>query len=68
MVVGPELDEGVWAGVFQPGLAKSVEGGDGGLLRLCHNAVDGLLAVDVGFMLEVAAEGVADRRQHKAAD
>ena len=45
-----------------------VEGGDGGLLRVGNEAVDGLLSVDVGLVLEVAAEGVVDRLQQKAGD
>ena len=37
-------------------------------LRVGDEAVDGLLSVDVGLMLEVAAEGVAGRLQNEAGD
>lgn len=59
VVVLPELDEGAGIGVFQPGFAEVVEGGDGGLLRVSDQAVNGLLAVDVGLVFEVAADSVA---------
>ena len=36
-----------------------VESGDSGFLRIGDQAVDGLLSINVGFMLEVAAEGAA---------
>ena len=68
VAVLPELDEGAGIGVFKPGFAEMVEGGDGGLLRVGDDAVNGFLPVDVGLMLEVAAEGVADRLQHEAGD
>src|ERR1035437_4127093 len=45
-----------------------VEGGDGGLSRIGDQAVDGLLAINVGLVLEVAAEGVAARLQDNAGD
>ena len=45
-----------------------VEGRDGGLLRVGDHAVDGLLAVDVGLVLKVAAEGIAGRLQHETGD
>ena len=64
VAVGPELDEGAGVGVFEPGFAQCVEAGHGGLLRVGDYAVDGLLAVDVGLMLKVAAEGIAYRLQH----
>ena len=66
MAVTPKLNERVGVGVFQPGFAKMVEGGDSSLLRVGDDAVDSFLSVDVGFMLEVAGEGIADRLQNKA--
>src|ERR1035437_6848350 len=45
-----------------------IEGGDGGFLRIGDQAVDGLLAVDVGLVLEVAAKGVVCRRHQEAND
>src|SRR5579863_5366490 len=68
MAILPELDEGAWVGVFKPGLAEVVEGGDGGLLRVGDEAVDGFLSVHVGLVLKVAAEAVVDRLQYKAGD
>ena len=68
VVVGPELNEGAGVGVFKPCFAEGVEGGYGGLLRVGDNAVNGLLAVDVGFMLKVTADGVVYRSQHKTCD
>jgi hypothetical protein len=61
MVVEPTLNERVGIGVLKPGFAESLEAGDGGLPRIGNQAVNGLLAVDIGLVLEVAAEGVADR-------
>jgi len=68
VVILPELDK--WAGirVFQPGLAKGIEGSHGGLLWVGYDAVNSLLSVYVRLVLEVAAEGVAGRRQHEAGD
>jgi len=66
MAKGPELDEGIGIGIFQPCLAQMVEGGDDGVFRIGDKAVNRLLPVDVGLMLEVAAEGVACRFKQEA--
>ena len=60
VVEGPEDDERIGMGVFEPCLAKLLEGGDGGRLRVRDDAVKRFLGVDVGLMLEGAADGVAD--------
>ena len=60
--------KGLGVGVFEPGFAEGLEAGDGGLLRVGDEAVDGFLAVDVGLVLEVAAESVADGLEHEAGD
>lgn len=66
VVVEPKLDERAWIGIVEPGFAEVVEGGDGGFLRVGNDAVDGFLAVDIGLVLEVAAEGVGGRLEQKA--
>ena len=45
-----------------------VEGGNGCFLRIGDKSVDGLLSVDVGLVLKVAAEGVACRLQNKTSN
>jgi hypothetical protein len=41
---------------------------DGGFLRVGDEAVDGFLTVDVGLVLEVAADGVAGGLQQEVGD
>src|SRR5271165_3588772 len=65
MVVLPELDEGAGVGVFEPGLAQGLKAGNSGLLRVGNQGVNGLLAVDVGLVLEVPAHGVGSRLKHE---
>jgi len=62
MVVGPELEEGVWVWVVEACLAHVLEGADGGFLGVGDEPVDGFLSVNVGLVLEVAADGVGDGR------
>ena len=56
------------AGVVEPRCAEIVEGGNGGFLRVGNDAVDGFLAVDVGLVFEVAAEGVGGRLKQEAGE
>src|SRR5579859_2487170 len=58
MVVGPEFDKRAEVGIVKIGCAEVVEGCDGGFLRVGDDAVDRFLAVDVGFVLDVAADEV----------
>ena len=50
VIVEPELDEWVRVGVFEIRLAKGIEGGDGGSLRVGNEPVDRFLPVDVGLV------------------
>src|SRR5580698_357936 len=68
VVVEPELGEGGGVGVFEPGFAESLEAGYGGLLRIGDEAVNGFLAVDVGLVLEVAAEGIGRGGEDEAGE
>ena len=66
VVILPELDKWAGIGIFQPSLAKGIESSYGGLLRVGDDAVNGFLPINVRLVLEVAAEGIAGRRQQKA--
>jgi len=60
VAVGPELDEGMRRGIGEGGFAELLEGLLRDYLRVGDDAVDGLLPVDVGGVLDGAAEGVFD--------
>lgn len=60
VVKGPEDDQWIRIRVFEPCLAKLLEGCDGGRLRVGDDAVECFLGVDVGLMFEGAADGVSD--------
>ena len=68
MAVGPEFDEAIGMGIVKPDDRIRAEGADGCGLRIGNEAVNHFLAVDVGLMLDVAAESVCDRLGKKAED
>jgi len=57
----PEFEDGVRRGVVQGEFAELLEGLAADLLRVGDDAVNGLLAVDIGVVLDGPAEGVGKR-------
>src|SRR3984885_1357078 len=69
MAEGPELNERTWVRISQRHLPEQLEGLLGSRLRIGDDAMDSLLAINVGFVLMHAAEaindGLAEERQHR---
>src|SRR5690348_11785063 len=62
MAIRPELNEGMWRGVFKRCFAQALKSLAGDSLGIGDDTVDGLLPVDVGCVLDGSAEAVFDRR------
>ena len=58
VAVDPELHKGMWGRIFEGGLTEALEGLLRNRLWIGDDAMDDLLSVDVGGVLDRAAESV----------
>ena len=60
MVVGPELHQRAGIGYVERAQAIAVAGVPDRSLRIRHQAMDRLFPIDIGVVLDMAADSVAD--------
>src|SRR5580658_8693187 len=66
MAVGPKLDKAIRSRIVEPDHRVAAERTHRRRLSVRNQSVNHLLAVDIGLMLDPAAEGVADRLGEEA--
>ena len=66
MIVEPELDEPRWLRIGEIHFAQTLEGRQSGISWVRYDSVDHFQAINVGLMLEVPRNSVAERRGEKA--